>query len=139
MQFDFAGKTWDFNREAITVDQWRELKRKYRMTPKQFEEGFNEADPDALTFAWWVLLHQNGTQNVTLGDHLRFDAIGLHTAMAEALNAEAEARQAAEAEPDPTASFPPAPSPVASPPSPATPGLALSPNGQEGAAQITVS
>jgi hypothetical protein len=124
MILDYDGKSWNFDRDAITIDEWRQLKKIYKMTPGVWQGAVAEADPDASTFLYWLMLRQAGNQQATLGDHLRPDIIALNHALAEANEAEAEAEaQAAaegEAEPDPTAQPPPSPSP-ASPSPPAAP------------------
>ena len=128
MIISYEGRDWQFDRKAITVDEWRELKRKYKMTPKGFEEGISEADPDASTFLYWILLRQSGDQRAVLGDQLKPDIIALNAAIGAADDDEPED----EPEPDPTR---PSPSPPASPPAPATPAPAG--GSQEGAAAST--
>lgn len=92
---DFEGRDWpDVNPEKIDVDEWRELKRKYRMTPKQFEEAMGEADPDASTFFYWLMLRRAGDHLAVLGDGLKFDLLELN----KALSAAQEEDAAAEAE-----------------------------------------
>jgi hypothetical protein len=119
MIISYDGTDYDFDSDRISVDEWRELKRKYKMTPKAFQEGLSEADPDAMTFLYLSMLRQAGRVNVTLGDHLKPDIIALNRAVAEAQEAEGE-QEDAEPEPDPTKASPsPAPSPEPSPP-PAT-------------------
>jgi hypothetical protein len=93
----FEDREYKFDKNAITVDEWRELKRKYRMTPKQFDDCIGEADPDASTFLYWVILRQSGNQAIPLGDQLKPDIIALNAAVAAALDDEEN-----EAEPDPT-------------------------------------
>lgn len=90
----FEGRDTEFDSTKIDVDEWRELKRKYKMTPRAWEDGIPEADPDALTFLYWLLLRRSGEQNAVLGDGLKFDMIALHTAVGKATEAE-EAEQAA--------------------------------------------
>jgi hypothetical protein len=102
MIINYQGADYDLDQEHVTVDQWRELKRKYKMTPKQFQDAIDEADPDASTFLYWVMLHQNGAGNgQPLGDNLKPDILALNQGLAKALAAEAE-RQLAEAAEDPT-------------------------------------
>jgi hypothetical protein len=142
MRIDFDGKVWDFEQRNITIDEWREFKRKYRMTPAAFGDGMDEGDPDALTFLYWTMHRQNGRQNLTLGDHLKFDVIALNHALAAAVEAGQKAqREADEAEaggePDPTQPSAPPSSPAVSPPSTGTPAPAPTPNHREGAAQPT--
>lgn len=96
----FEDREWTFDKTEVTVDEWRELKRKYKMTPKAFDECIGEADPDASTFVYWVMLRQNGAQNVPLGDQLKPDIIALNAAIAKALVTERE-QEGEEAEPDP--------------------------------------
>lgn len=117
MIVEYEGRQWHFDTGTITVDEWRELKRKYKMTPKGFEDGISEADPDASTFAYWIMLRQNGRQNVPLGDHLKPDITALNHALNAAQLAELQAQPPEEEgeEPGPT---PPSPSPPPSPPSP---------------------
>ena len=118
MIVSYEGHDYTWDAEQITVDEWRELKRKYQMTPAGFEKALGEADPDASTFAYWVMLRAAGQQHLTLGDHLRPDIIKLNAALAAAAERE---QQPAEPEPDPTR---PSPSPVASASPPAVPGPA---------------
>lgn len=80
----FEGKDWHFDKDAIGVDEWRELKRKYGMTPRKFDEGLNQGDPDTYTFVYWVMLRQNGDMRQSLGDHLKPDIIALNHAVGEA-------------------------------------------------------
>ena len=137
MIISYDGKDWEFDRESITVDEWRELKRKYKMSPRGFENGTSEADPDAMTFLYWAMLRQDGDLRAALGDQLKPDIIALHAAMAAALAAEADddEDEDAGAEADPTgAGAPPAPSP----PAPATPDPGVPPwQVREGAAPVT--
>ena len=100
LTIDFEGREWHFDKNEIGVDEWRELKRKYKMTPRQFDEGVSQADPDGYTFLYWVMLRQNGDQRAVLGDHLKPDIIALNAAIAKALVTERE-QEGEEAEPDP--------------------------------------
>ena len=84
MIITFEGKDWQFDREKINTDEWRELQRKYKMTPKRFEEGISEAHVDASTFLYWILLRQSGDQRAVLGDHLKPDIIALNAAIGAA-------------------------------------------------------
>jgi hypothetical protein len=119
MQITYQGTEYGFEVQKVTVDEWRELKRKYGMSPKKFSEGLDEADPDAYTFAYWVMLRQNGQGGtLTLGDHLKPDIIALNNAFGEAAQNEPEAPEEPE---DPTRvspSTPTSPGPAASPPAP---------------------
>jgi hypothetical protein len=96
MIIEYQGRQYDFDQDAITVDEWRELKRKYKMTPKGWQDGINEADPDAMTFLWWVLARAAGQPGLTLGDHLKPDVIALNNALGTAVEEE-ERREAAQA------------------------------------------
>lgn len=116
MQISYDGREYSFEVEKITVDEWRELKRKYKMTPKGFTEGLDEADPDSMTFAYWVMLRQNGQQTFPLGDALKPDIIALNNAFGAAVEDGPEA----ESEPDPTKGSPSTPT-SPGPPSPAAP------------------
>lgn len=97
MNITYKGTDYDFDQDKVTVDEWRELKRKYGMTPKAFQDAIDEADPDASTFVWWMMLRQAGDASQPLGDNLKPDIIALNAALAAAATAGAEA-----AEPDPT-------------------------------------
>ena len=102
MIISYEGTDYPFDQEDITVDEWRELKRKYQMTPRKFEAAIDEADPDAYTFLYWVLLrHGPGGTREPLGDQLKPDLLKLNKALSVATEAEAE-RLAAEQEADPT-------------------------------------
>jgi hypothetical protein len=99
MIINYEGREWTFEASKIGVEEWRELKRKYKMTPKAFQEGLDEADPDVMTFAYWVLLRQNGGTTLPLGDQLKPDIIALNNAFGEAAQNEPDEP---EPEPDPT-------------------------------------
>ena len=94
----FEDRKYTFDKDAITIDEWRELKRKYRMTPKQFDDTIGQADPDSSTFLYWVLLRQAGDHRVPLGDELKPDIVALNHALATALTDEPDP----EPEADPT-------------------------------------
>ena len=98
----FEDREYALDKAKITVDEWRELKRKYGMTPKKWDETIGEADPDASTFIYWVMLRQSGAQNIPLGDQLKPDIIALNSAIAAALVTEAEVAEQEEGEADPT-------------------------------------
>jgi|HubBroStandDraft_4_1064222.scaffolds.fasta_scaffold250485_3 hypothetical protein len=89
---------YHFDKELINIDEWRELKRKYKMTPKQFDESIGQADPDASTFLYWVMLRQAGDHRVPFGDSLKPDIIRLNQAVAAAVVENPEPEE----EPDPT-------------------------------------
>src|ERR1700735_2165874 len=90
MKISYQGAEYEFDEEKIGVDEWRELKRKYKMTPLAYGKGIGEADPDASTFCYWIMLRRAG-QQVSLGDHLKPDLLQLNKAIAEAQAAEAAA------------------------------------------------
>lgn len=126
MILTYQGTEYAFDETQISVDEWRELKRKYKMTPAGFEKAVAEADPDAMTFLYWAMLRQAGQAQLLLGDHLKPDIIALNSALAAASTEDAEG----EGEPpDPTRPLLPS-SPAASASGPATPGPAPQ-NGQE--------
>lgn len=104
MIITFEGQDFDFDSDRISVDEWRELKRKYKITPKGFQDGISEADPDAMTFLYVSMQRQAGNTRITLGDHIKPDIIALNQAVAAAQEAEeaTAADQDAEPEPDPT-------------------------------------
>lgn len=91
----FEGREFEFDTDKITVDEWRELKRKYKMTPKVFQDAINEADPDASTFAYWVMIRGAGQPNAILGDNLKPDIIKLNHALMAAIDVE-EKQEAAD-------------------------------------------
>jgi hypothetical protein len=93
----YQGTDYEFQQEAVAVDLWRELKRKYQMTPRQFQDLIDDADPDASTFLYWAMLHQNGGTKEPLGDNLKPDILALNQALAAALQAEAARLEAEEA------------------------------------------
>lgn len=128
MQITYEGQDYDFDTDRISVDEWRELKRKYKMTPGQFQEGLAEADPDAMTFLYVAMQRQAGNTRITLGDHVKPDIIALNQAVAAAQQAEeaSAADQDAEPEPDPTkaSQSPPAWSELS--PQPGSPSVGVS-------------
>ena len=95
----YEDRKFTFDTRKINVDEWRELKRKYAMSPKAFEEGLREVDPDAYTFLYWLMLRWEGDRHITLGDHLKPDIVALHAAIADGVSDEPDEAQA---EPDPT-------------------------------------
>lgn len=101
MIITYQGQDYDFDADRISVDEWRELKRKYKMTPGQFQEGITEADPDAMTFLYVAMQRQAGNTAITLGDHIKPDILALNQAVAAAQEHE-EATEDPEPEPDPT-------------------------------------
>jgi len=138
MQVTYEGREYSFDEEKISVDEWRELKRKYKMTPVGFEGGITEADPDAVTFFYWVMLRQNSAdRGQTLGDHLKPDVMALHSAIAAAQSAGRAAEAEEEPQEGPTSGLAPSPPPSPSPPAPPSP--APNPNEQEVSAPATVS
>jgi hypothetical protein len=102
MKIAYDGTDYEFDQQAVTIDEWRALKRKYSMTPGAFQAAVDEADPDASTFLYWVMLRQNGKdQGVPLSDNIKLDIVKLNNAFAEAVQAEAAAAKE-DPEPDPT-------------------------------------
>ena len=93
----FEDKTYTFDQAKINVDEWRELKRKYGITPRGFEDGIKEADPDVMTFLYWLMLRIGGDSRTPLGDQLKPDIIALNEAIADAVDTDAP-----EPEADPT-------------------------------------
>lgn len=129
MIINFEGRRYDFDVDRISVGEFREVKRKYKMTVRQWQEALTDIDPDALTVLYWLMLRQDGQQNEPLGDHLDFPLATLAAAFAAA---EEDAPE--EADPlDPTRG---SSSPAASP---APPAANHHRKRQEGDAPITVS
>ena len=95
----YEGKDFTFDQRKIDVVEWRELKRKYAMTPRGFESGLREVDPDAYTFLYWLIRRWAGDVHLTLGDHLKPDIVALFQAVADGVSDEPPEP---EAEPDPT-------------------------------------
>lgn len=89
----WQGKTIDFDIDTITVDELREIKRKYKFTGRQFIEGLQDIDPDAFTCLYWVVMRRGGDTGLVLGDDISFPLIEFASAWAEAQE---------EPEPDPT-------------------------------------
>jgi hypothetical protein len=149
MLLTYDGRDYEVDLDKVTIDEWRQLKAKYKLTPAKFQQGLSEADPDASTFFYWIMLRRGGpavpgNQRVPLSDDLRPDIIALNRALEDAdekatlaeldaLEAEAEAKAEAERE-RPTQ---PSSSPAVSPPAPVTPGLALPVPGEVTAAAPT--
>lgn len=99
MKIDFEGRTWEWDSDRIGIDEWREIKRKLKMTPRAIQEGINEADPDSMTVVYWTMLRQDGQQNAVLSDALKPDIIALNNAVGTA-NEREEAEQAAREQAD---------------------------------------
>jgi hypothetical protein len=125
---DFEGRDWDWEFDKIGVDEWREVKRKLKMTPKAVQDGIDEADPDSMTVVYWTMLQQAGLPGQPLGDALKPDILALNQAVGTAAelvvaaeqaarlaDLEAAAQQAAQLAPTS-----PGGPPSAEPPSPAT-------------------
>jgi hypothetical protein len=110
MFIKFADRTYDFDWDAISIDEWREMKRKYKMNMRLVQQGAIEGDPDAVTCAYWAMLRQNGELGRRpLNDDLKPEpavafVLAFMAAMKdeqkrdEAEEAEAEEQAAAEAE-----------------------------------------
>jgi hypothetical protein len=92
----YQGHDYTFDQDAITVDEWRELKRKLKMTPGQWQAGLDEADPDTFTFLYWLLIKHDGQPGAVLGDGLKFNLIELNNAIGTAAEQEDRERKAAE-------------------------------------------
>lgn len=60
MIIHFNNKDYRFDLEDITVEDARAIKRYCGLTLKGLEEGLSEADPDAMTCLYWLMLRQNG-------------------------------------------------------------------------------
>ena len=137
MKIDFEGRDWKLDLDAVGIDEWRIVKRNYKMTPKAVQNGVDEADPDSMTVIYWLMLLQNGQAGAVLSDALKPDIIALNNAVSTAAEQEAaeqEAREKAELEaaaakaaelgPTQPAGTPsPEPSSPMTMPSPVTPGL----------------
>jgi hypothetical protein len=91
---DFQGRDWDWDFDKIAVDQWREVKRKLKMTPKAVQVGIDEADPDSMTVVYWTMLQQAGLPSQPLGDALKPDILALNQAVGAAAEVELADRQA---------------------------------------------
>lgn len=128
MKVDFEGRQYEWDFDSIGVDEWRVVKRVYKMTPKAVQLGIDEADPDAMTVAYWTMLQQSGLPAGTLGDNLKPDILALNQAIGTAAEqelAERQEREKAELEAaaEQAAKVPPtlpAGPPSAAPPSQAT-------------------
>lgn len=59
----FNNRDYTFDLEEITVDQARVIKRFCGLTLKTLEAGLSEADPDAMTCLYWLMLRQNGEEH----------------------------------------------------------------------------
>jgi hypothetical protein len=96
MIVNFQGREWSFDEDRVTVDQYREVKRKYGLTAKAQSEGVNEGDPDALTCLYWFMQTQSGQPDAILSDKINFEVGPLYTAINDANVAEAQAQAARE-------------------------------------------
>lgn len=94
MIVSFEGRDWTFDEDRVTVDQYREVKRKYGLTAKAQSEGVNEGDPDALTCLYWFMQLQSGEPHAILSDKINFEVGPLYTAISAANEREAEAEAA---------------------------------------------
>jgi hypothetical protein len=92
----FEGRNWNWDFDAIGIDEWRIVKRNYKMTPKAVQTGMDEADPDSMTVIYWTMLRQAGQQDAVLSDALKPDIILLNNAVGTAIEQEAAERKAAE-------------------------------------------
>lgn len=96
MFIEYDGRTWDFDYELVTIDEWREMKRKYKMNMRLVQEGAAEGDPDSATCVYWSMLRQNSQlRGRPLNDDLKFDAVTFVLAYQKAAVDE-QARETAE-------------------------------------------
>lgn len=93
MIINYDGRDYHVDIDEIDIDEYRQLKTKYGMTPKAFQEGINEGDPDASTFLYWIMLRRDGQAGVPLGNQLKPNVTRLNAAMVAAVQRE-EAEEA---------------------------------------------
>jgi hypothetical protein len=115
---EFEGRSWQYDEDAVTVQQAIALHLTHGLTIKAWQAGISELDPRALQFCYWLMLSQNDVKPGLLKD--------LDFAVVEFINAYSEGQAPAaeeEPEPDPTQPSPPEdpPSPEPSTPTATTP------------------
>jgi len=100
MQVLFDGETFEFDIEALDLNEAMYLKRQKGLTIKGLIDGLDELDPDALAACYWLMRKQNGK---TLDIHKlpSFPVFKFGEAIADAYAAENE-----NAETDPTEAEP---------------------------------
>lgn len=60
MKLSFEGREWDFDEDAITIQQGIAIHLAYGFTISAWLQGMTEADPRAWQCAYWLMLQQNG-------------------------------------------------------------------------------
>ena len=90
---EFEGESAEFSISAIGVEEYREIKRKLKLTIRRFIEGIEELDPDAVTALYWLFKRRAGHQDLALDADMVFDIFPFMEAWNEADE---------KAEPDPT-------------------------------------
>jgi hypothetical protein len=138
----YEGSGYQFDFERVTAEEYREVKRKMRMTIRQILEGIGDLDVDAVTAVRWLVLRSDRLHDsLALDPSAEFDVFGFLQAWKQY-----EDDKTAEKEPDPTlAGSPPAtPTPASTGSSTPTsesspestfsssPGIAASVNGKSG-------
>lgn len=92
--FTWQGSEYDFDIDKITVEEARQIKRKYTFTIAGLLEALREVDPDAMTCLYWLVMRSDGKHDdLVLSDDLNFPIVEFGAAWAASLE---------EGEPDPT-------------------------------------
>jgi hypothetical protein len=106
---------FDTSFEQVTISEWREVKRKLKLTIRGVIEGVEQLDPDAITALYWLTVRSDGRHDdLVLGDSLEFNPIVFMAAWAEA-GAEAAAEGEGEADPTAGGSLPDGETPATTP------------------------
>lgn len=112
MIIEFEGKSWQYDEDAVTVQQAMALHLAHGLTIKAWQQAIPELDPRAVQFCYWLMKQQNGEKKTPLKD-CEFPAVEFMSAYMAGLKADVAEEDEEEPEPDPTP-----PSPPDAPPSP---------------------
>jgi hypothetical protein len=113
----YEGGEYPFEYERVTVEEYREVKRKLSLTIRQLLQGIADSDIDAITALRWLALRSDGRH-----DDLALDPAAEFGVFDFILAWKAyEDEKAAEAEPDPTLAGSPPATPTPEPTGSTTP------------------
>src|SRR5215469_13336214 len=77
----YEGREYTFEVEKATADEWREIKRKLRMTIRQVLQGVLDSDIDATTALRWLVLRSDRQHDdLVLDADAKFDVFAFLTA-----------------------------------------------------------
>lgn len=90
----------DVTFDKVTHEEWLQIKDKLHLTIRQFIEGVEQLDPDAITAVYWLMMRSDGAHDaLVLKRSMGFDDMKFMSAYADGALAQAKE---SEAEADPT-------------------------------------